>query len=119
MMQLAQTSETSIALTFLVMNLEKLLRQFYYRFLSPIFQNHTLWRRIIRSNYLKSRVFKNCLCLEQVYFLIPLHPQFVSVFQQILFNFAFLILVGGVDGGDSTIRTLTDALDLRLTIETQ
>lgn len=47
MTKLAQTSETSIALTFLVMNLEKLLRQFYCPFLCPIFPNSTFWQRYI------------------------------------------------------------------------
>ena len=58
MTKLAQTSETSIALTFLVLtflviNLEKLLRQFYCRFLCSIFQNRTFWRRVIRMYYIK------------------------------------------------------------------
>lgn len=51
MTKLAQTSETSIALTFLVMNLEKLLRQFYCPFLCPFFPNHTFWRQVIRIHY--------------------------------------------------------------------
>jgi len=51
MTKLAQTSETSIALTFLVMNLEKLLRQFYCPFLCSIFPNRTFWRQAIRINY--------------------------------------------------------------------
>ena len=63
MTKLAQTSETSIALTFLVMNLEKLLRQFYCRFLCSIFGIHTFWRQKIRRCYL------NVLCYQKRFIL--------------------------------------------------
>ncbi len=53
MTKLAQTSETSISLTFLVMNLVKLLRQFYCLFLCQISQNSELASPIIRMSYVK------------------------------------------------------------------
>ncbi|WP_017659491.1 IS5 family transposase [Baaleninema simplex] len=53
MTKLAQTSETSISLTFLVMNLVKLLRQFYCLFLCQISQNSDFVFQIIRMSYIK------------------------------------------------------------------
>ena len=52
MTKLSQTSETSIGLTFFVMNLVKLLRQFYYLFLCQNLRNCTWRLRIIKNNYL-------------------------------------------------------------------
>ena len=52
MTKLARTSETSIGLTFLVMNLVKLLRQFFCLFLCQNLRNYTLRIRIIIIHYL-------------------------------------------------------------------
>ena len=52
MTKLPETSETSIALTFLVMNLVKLLRQFYCLFLCQFSQNRTFCLQIITINNL-------------------------------------------------------------------
>jgi IS5 family transposase len=51
MAKLSTTSETSITLTFLVINLVKLLRQFYCLFLCQFFQNLIILSRIINFNY--------------------------------------------------------------------
>lgn len=51
MAKLSNTSKTSIALTFLVMNLVKLLKQFYCLFLCQFFPNFVTWPRTINLNY--------------------------------------------------------------------
>lgn len=51
MAKLPNTSETSIALTFLVMNLVKLLRQFYCPFLCQLFQNLMIFSKPINLSY--------------------------------------------------------------------
>ena len=51
MTKLSQTSETSIGLTFLVINLVKLLRQFFCLFLCQKLKNYTWRLRIIRIHY--------------------------------------------------------------------
>ncbi|PPT10575.1 hypothetical protein CKA32_006699 [Geitlerinema sp. FC II] len=51
MAKLPNTSETSIALTFLVMNLVKLLRQFYCLFLCQFFPNFIILSRNIIVTY--------------------------------------------------------------------
>ena len=51
MAKLSNTSETSIAMTFLVMNLVKLLRQFYCLFLGQFFPNIMVLPRSINLNY--------------------------------------------------------------------
>ena len=61
MTKLAKTSETSIGLTFLVMNLVKLLRHNSCLFLCKILKNYTLWLRIIRIHYLNLSCVENQL----------------------------------------------------------
>ena len=51
MAKLSNTSETSIAMTFLVMNLVKLLRQFYCLFLCQFFPNINVLPRSINTSY--------------------------------------------------------------------
>ncbi len=56
MSKLSKTSETSINLTFLVLNLVKLLRQFYCLFLCQFFQTLVILCRSINFSYeLKNR----------------------------------------------------------------